>query len=43
MFFEVGQPVAAGELPLPPTKEEIEKLLAAAADTASRMKLLPHG
>ena len=30
MFFEVGQPVKLGETPPPPTKAEIEKLLAVA-------------
>lgn len=30
MFFEVGVPVKLGETPLPPTKAEIEKLLAVA-------------
>ena len=38
MFFEVGVPLAEGATTaLPPTKEEIEELLAAARSTASRL------
>lgn len=41
MFFEVGQPLAAGTTPLPPTKAEIEKLLAIALRYGVEIKL-PH-
>jgi len=42
MFFEVGQPVPAGATTAPPpTKEEIEKLLAVAACYGIEIKL-PH-
>ena len=42
MFIEVGQPVAAGTIPLPPTKEEIEKLLAIALRYGIEIKLPAH-
>jgi quercetin dioxygenase-like cupin family protein len=43
MFLEVGQPVAAGRTPLPPTREEIEKLLAIALRYGIEIKLPDHG
>jgi quercetin dioxygenase-like cupin family protein len=42
MFFEVGQPVTPGHQPGPPTKEEIEKLLATAPNYGIRIVLPPH-
>ena len=43
MFFEVGQPVAAGATSAPlPTKEDFEKLLAAAPKYGIEIKLPPH-
>lgn len=41
MFFEVGQPVALGEQAPPPSKAEIEKLLAVAPNYGVEIKL-PH-
>ena len=42
MFFEVGQPVSAGDTKtVPPTKEEIEKLLAVASRYGIEIEL-PH-
>lgn len=38
MFFEVGQPVKLGETPLPPSKAEIEKLLAVAPSYGVEIK-----
>jgi len=43
MFFEVGQPVAAGRTPPLPTKEEIEKLLSVAARYGIEFRLPQHG
>jgi quercetin dioxygenase-like cupin family protein len=42
MFFEVGVPLAEGETALPPTKEEIEKLLAVAPKYGVEIKLPGH-
>jgi quercetin dioxygenase-like cupin family protein len=43
MFFEVGLPVAAGTATAPPpTKQEIEKLLAIASNYGIEMKLPAH-
>ena len=43
MFFEVGVPVSPGATSaLPPTKEEIERLLAAAPRYGIEIKLPPH-
>jgi len=43
MFFEVGQPVPVGAQTVPPpTKEEIEKLLAVAPNYGIEIKLPPH-
>lgn len=42
MFFEVGQPVQAGETPPHPTKEEIEKLLTVAPRYGIEIKLPNH-
>lgn len=43
MFFEVGVPVAQGAtIALPPTKEEIEKLLAAAPKYGIEIRLPGH-
>ena len=43
MFFEVGQPVPAGaKTAPPPTKEEIEKMLAAAPKYGIEIKLPGH-
>jgi len=43
MFFEVGQPVPAGATTAPPpTKEEIEKLLAVAPRYGIEIMLPPH-
>ncbi len=43
MFFEVGVPVPPGATTAaPPTKEEIEKLLAAALRYGIEIKLPPH-
>ena len=39
MFFEVGVPVKLGETPLPPTKTEIEKLLAVAPSYGVEIKV----
>ena len=39
MFFEVGVPLAQGETALPPTKEEIEKLLAVAPKYGVEIRL----
>ena len=41
MFFEVGQPVQAGETPPLPTKQDIEKLLTVAPRYGIEIKL-PH-
>ena len=41
MFFEVGQPVPAGETPPLPTKQDIEKLLTVAPRYGIEIKL-PH-
>src|ERR1700676_3160476 len=44
MFFEVGVPVAQGAMTaLPPTKEEIERLLAVAPRYGIEIKLPHHG
>jgi quercetin dioxygenase-like cupin family protein len=44
MFFEVGQPVAEGATTAaPPTKEEIEKLLAVAPRYGIEIRLPNHG
>jgi mannose-6-phosphate isomerase-like protein (cupin superfamily) len=42
MFFEVGVPVPPGATATPPTKEEIEKLLAAAPRYGIEIKLPGH-
>jgi len=42
MFFEVGQAIADGSNPLPPTKEEIEKLLAVAPRYGIEIMLPEH-
>jgi len=42
MFFEVGQPVKLGETPPPPTKVEIEKLLAVALNHAVEIRVPGH-
>jgi quercetin dioxygenase-like cupin family protein len=43
MFFEVGLPLAEGATTaLPPTKEEIEKLLAVAPNYGIEIRLPPH-
>jgi quercetin dioxygenase-like cupin family protein len=42
MFFEVGQPAKAGDVPPPPTKAEIEKLLAIAPRYGVEIQLPPH-
>ncbi len=39
MFFEVGVPVKLGELPLPPTRAEIEKLVAVAPSYGVEIKV----
>ncbi|QDU25663.1 Quercetin 2,3-dioxygenase [Anatilimnocola aggregata] len=41
MFMEVGQPIALGEQPPPPSKAEIEKLLAIAPKYGVEIKV-PH-
>lgn len=44
MFFEVGVPLAEGATTaLPPTKEEIDKLLLIAPQYGVEIKLPPHG
>ena len=42
MFFEVGQPVAFGQQPPPPSKAEIDRLLAAAPRYGIEIKLAQH-
>jgi quercetin dioxygenase-like cupin family protein len=42
MFFEVGVPVKLGETPAPPTKAEIEKLLAVAPKYGVEIKVPGH-
>jgi quercetin dioxygenase-like cupin family protein len=42
MFFEVGQPVALGEQPPPPSQAEIEKLLAVAASYGVEIRVPGH-
>ena len=42
MFFEVGQPIALGEQPQPPSKAEIEKLLAAAPRYGVEIQVPKH-
>ena len=42
MFFEVGVPVKLGEMPPPPTKAEIEKLLAVAPSYGIEIKAPGH-
>jgi hypothetical protein len=43
LFFEVGVPLAEGATKaLPPTKEEIEKLLAVAPNYGIEIRLPPH-
>lgn len=42
MFFEVGVPVRLGETPPPPTKAEIEKLLAVAPNYGVEIKVPGH-
>lgn len=44
MFFEVGEPVAQGATTAsPPTKQEIEKLLAVAPHYGIEIRLPQHG
>ena len=43
MFFEVGQPVADGATAAPPTKEDIDKLLAVAPRYGIEIRLPHHG
>ena len=42
MFFEVGQPVAFGDEPPPPSKAEIEKLLTVAPNYGVEIKVPEH-
>ncbi len=42
MFLEVGQPVAPGAAPSPPTPAEIERLLAVAPRYGIEIKLPPR-
>ena len=42
MFFEIGQPIADGESPAPPTKEEIDKLLKVAPRYGVEIKVPTH-
>jgi len=43
MFLEVGQPVAAGTTPPPPSKAEIEKMMAVAPRYGIEIRLPHHG
>ena len=42
MFFEVGQPVKVGEMPTPPSKAEIDKLLAVAPKYEVEIRVPAH-
>ncbi len=42
MFFEVGQPVELGQVPPPPSKAEIEKLLSVAPNYGVEIKVPGH-
>ncbi|WP_254508418.1 cupin domain-containing protein [Anatilimnocola floriformis] len=42
MFFEVGVPAKVGDIPSPPTKAEIEKLLAVAPNYGITIKVPEH-
>lgn len=42
MFLEVGQPIKLGETPPPPTKAEIEKLMAVAPNYGVEIKVPGH-
>lgn len=42
MFFEVGVPLALGQMPSPPSKAEIEKLLAVAPSYGVEIKVPEH-
>jgi hypothetical protein len=42
MFLEVGHPIKLGETPPPPTKAEIEKLMAVAPNYGVEIKVPGH-